>query len=158
MKNTIDILSLYQKSFDIKGIVYTNSDPVIEYARQRNLTVIREYAVNEYGVPLFRSLMEKQKELFRSSFYGYINSDILIDPSLFSHVRMMIRLHDRLGIPVESGNGNNAQMLFASRVYVVPIEMISFNTSSIKELTQSFKLIPTGRLRIAGSAVCVCVE
>ena len=102
----MDVLSLYQSVFNMKAIVYTRSVPVIDYAMKCNLTVIREYPVNEFGVPLFRPLMEKQKELFQATFYGYINSDILIDPSLFARLHALKRFHYRLGIPVVSVSTN----------------------------------------------------
>ena len=104
VKNTMDVLSLYQNAFNIKAVVYTRSTPVGNYATKRNLTVIREYPVNRFGVPLYRPLMLKLKNLFQAKYYGYMNSDILGDPSLFSHLRVVKHFHYRLGIPVVAVN------------------------------------------------------
>ena len=100
MKNTIDLLSLYQRIFRIKAVVFTTSDPIIDYAKRKGLIVIQEYQRNSFGVPLYRPFLEKLKQLFPSSFYCYINSDILIDPSFFSHLSTLKRLHSSLGVPV----------------------------------------------------------
>lgn len=80
--------------------MFSSSEPIIDYTRKSGLAVVQEVERNSFGVPLYRPMLEKQKQLFPSHFYCYINSDILIDPSLFTHLPRMKRLHDTLNTPV----------------------------------------------------------
>lgn len=39
---------------------------------------------NKYGLPIITSLFSRAGETLKADYYGYINSDILIEPSIFS--------------------------------------------------------------------------
>lgn len=100
MKNTIDLCSLYQQSHRFRGVVFSNSTPIIRYATSKGLFVVKECQRNEYGVPLYRSMMLALKRRFCSQYYGYINSDILIDPSFFARFNTLVRFKKRHRVPV----------------------------------------------------------
>lgn len=100
VKTTIDMLSLYQRYYRLKPVVFSQSDAVLQYARQKKVEVITEVDRNEFGVPIYRSLLSSLKKRYRSLLYGYMNSDILIDPSIFSFINQMDLLHKRTNIPV----------------------------------------------------------
>ena len=53
-------------------------------------SISRDYQCNPYGVPYFNSLLQGAKH-FNANYYAYINSDILIDPEMFSVLSFMQR-------------------------------------------------------------------
>ena len=100
VKTTIDMLSLYQKYYRIKPVIFSQSDAVLDYATHKKVTVISEVDRNEFGVPIYRSLLSSMKKRYRFLLYGYMNSDILMDPLIFSAIDQMDMLHKKTNIPV----------------------------------------------------------
>lgn len=100
VKTTIDMLSLYQKYYRIKPVIFSQSDAVLDYATHKKVTVISEVDRNEFGVPIYRSLLSSMRKRYRSLLYGYMNSDILMDPLIFSAIDQMDMLHKKTNIPV----------------------------------------------------------
>lgn len=53
-----------------------------------NLSMISFHNVitrtNKYGLPIITSLYSKAYEVLQGSYYGYVNSDILIQPTIFT--------------------------------------------------------------------------
>lgn len=39
---------------------------------------------NKYGLPIITSLYSRAHEILTGSYYGYVNSDILIQPTIFT--------------------------------------------------------------------------
>lgn len=78
------MFSLYQRYFSCKGIVFTNSKAVMDFASALNVTTINNMTRNEYGLPVVRSFFEISLNRFKASFYGYLNSDVVLNPRVFS--------------------------------------------------------------------------
>ena len=83
VRNTIALMSLYQKEYSFKGVVFTTSSEVTNVAQSYNLTVIPKVIRNHYGLPFIRDIFKKMKKRINSRYYGYINSDILLHPRVF---------------------------------------------------------------------------
>lgn len=82
---------------------------------------------NPYKLPLIDNMFEVVRELYDSSYYGYINSDILISPSLFDALAICIK-NVQLGI-LESN-----------------VVLSTFFNNSMKSREECMKLPPIIRL------------
>ena len=89
--NTIALLSLYQRLFNFKGVVFTNSFPIKSFSKQYHLTVLPITKRNKFNMPVFRDMMITMKTLFQSKFYGYLNSDILMNPRIFDLLPFVLK-------------------------------------------------------------------
>ena len=78
------MLSLYQRYFSCKCIVFTNSKAVKDFASAHKVITMNNAARNEYGLPIVRSFFEIALNKFNASFYGYLNSDVVLNPRIFS--------------------------------------------------------------------------
>ena len=56
---------------------------------ERNITYVNEYKSNEFGLPFVRGLLESTRKIYKSQYYGYMNSDILLNPKVFSALQMI---------------------------------------------------------------------
>lgn len=83
VRNTIALMSLYQREYSFKGVVFTKSTKVTKVAKSFNLTVIPKVLRNHYRLPFIRSIFQEMKKRINSTYYGYINSDILLHPRVF---------------------------------------------------------------------------
>ena len=83
VRNTIALMSLYQKEYSFKGVVFTKSAEVTKVAKSFNLSVIPRVLRNHYRLPYIRNIFQKMKKRINSRYYGYINSDILLHPRVF---------------------------------------------------------------------------
>lgn len=82
--NHIHMCSFFQTHYNFTAIMYTRSPLIASVCKQHNITVVDHYQTNPHGMPLIRDLYQQSYHLIRSHFYGYINSDIVMSPSLFS--------------------------------------------------------------------------
>lgn len=88
------MLEFFQQHFSFRGVVFSQSPSVIVFCRDHHLTCITSYAYryqlavtrrgNQYNMPLIRFMLMQSQRLFRSQYYGYVNSDILLSTSLFT--------------------------------------------------------------------------
>lgn len=84
LENTLLMMHLYQQYYSFKGIVFTTSPIIIDYCNQHNLTVITTFERNQFNLPQVNSLFIEMVNRVNASFYGYMNSDILIHPNVFN--------------------------------------------------------------------------
>lgn len=82
---------------------------------------------NPYKLPLIDNMFEVARKLFDSSYYGYINSDILISPSLFDALAICIK-NVQLGILEDN------------------VVLSTLFNNSMKSREESMKLLPIIRL------------
>ena len=73
--------------FSFKGLVFTHSPIIIRFCEQHGVDVIEYYRTNPYNMPLIRDLFQQAYHAFAAEFYGYVNSDIILDTSLFALVK-----------------------------------------------------------------------
>lgn len=141
------MLSLYQKAFSFKGILFTDSPSLIQYAQMCNITVMTNVSRNKYRMPFFNSMMMRALNTYNASFYGYLNSDILVNPRVFS---LLPTISEKLS------NGEFPPILeLASRVRMVNSFLQPDDFSSISKFINAMNKCPNCKLRTPYSFVCM---
>ena len=51
--------------------------------KKYNITVIPHYQSNPFHMPFIRDLFLQSIQLYKSRFYGYVNSDVVMSPTVF---------------------------------------------------------------------------
>lgn len=134
-------MSTYQEQFNFKGVVFTQSNAVKTEALHYNLTVLTIFSRNVYGLPLISSIFEIMKENINADNYGYMNSDILLNPKIFT----LLKNKQMLGIE------NNT--LLVERVLEVGFPFSVTDFSTMKRINQVLsRNYPNSRLRNSLSA------
>lgn len=77
------MMHLFQQHYSFKGVVFTTSPIIIDFCNQHNLSVITTFERNQFHLPQVNSLFIEMVNKVNASFYGYINSDILLHPVVF---------------------------------------------------------------------------
>ena len=95
MKTALLMLSHLQKKYRIKGVVFSSSPPVIEYCEQWNLSVVKQYRTNKFGLPYFRNMLQTISGMYDARSYGYMNSDILLSELFIQTLPIVL---DRLAL------------------------------------------------------------
>ena len=80
----MNLLSLYARELNIRPVIMTDSEVILRVATSLHFSILPQAEVNKYGLPILRSLMIETRRLFRAKQYIYINSDILLNPGIFS--------------------------------------------------------------------------
>lgn len=80
------MLSLFQRLYRFRGIVYTNSPNLVGFAKRYHVLTISHYGTNPFRMPLVRDMFLRAKATFSASYYGYINSDILLSPNIMEAI------------------------------------------------------------------------
>lgn len=75
---------LKKYGFPITTFVYTSNEDMKKAAKQEDCVIRDIKQRNKYGLPLMSFVMRDLKMHSNTSFVGYINSDILLNPKIFS--------------------------------------------------------------------------
>ena len=145
------MLSYFQKYYSFKGIMFSRSPLIIELCNRMNVTVIDHYLTNPYNMPLIRDLFQQAYHTFSADFYGYANSDVIMDVTIFSVLKEVKRRIDNKrysGIVEISG-----------RVYDTKSTK-TLNPTSLDSFREYLKVCMkrSTELRNRDSAVCACVN
>ena len=85
VENTLIWNRLLQfQGYPITTYVYTSNEVVRQKALEAKCIPREVKHRNKYGLPLLSSIMQDLRSVSNSSYIGYINSDILINPGSFS--------------------------------------------------------------------------
>ena len=92
-------MSLYQREFHFKAVVFTHSKVIVREAHQFNITVVRSFpwaffpilisSLNPFGMPYVNSMFQIVASQFKSDYYGYINSDVLLSYQIFDVIKIL---------------------------------------------------------------------
>lgn len=119
-------MSLYQQNCNFIGVVFTKSNTILKEATKYNLTVFHTVERNEFDIPVVRSMLEVMRKNIHADYYGYMNSDILLNPRVFQLLRnssdLFIDSHSEL----------------VGRVLEVPFPFSLSDFSTIKRVEQVF--------------------
>lgn len=84
---------MYARKFKCITVVFTSTPTIIEYATSLGHTVVTHtkylfivtiiFRTNRYGLPFIQPILEVSKILYKSKYYGYLNSDILFSSRVF---------------------------------------------------------------------------
>ena len=80
----MNLLSLYARELNIRPVIMTDSEVILRVATSLHFSILPQAEVNKYGLPILGSLMIETRRLFQAKQYIYINSDILLNPGIFS--------------------------------------------------------------------------
>ena len=80
----MNLFSLYAKQFNIRPVIMTDSKVIYQLAQSLHFSFIPQTEVNQYGMPIIRSILIETRRLYKAKQYIYINSDILLNPGIFS--------------------------------------------------------------------------
>ena len=139
---------MYRKQFRYRCIVFTNNPVIIRFFNQSVCTVITNFKRNPYGLPYIFSMYSIATKEFKAKYYGYLNSDILIEPSVFSVLKYLDQ-------QARAGFLSPYQEL-AGRVHPVEPATLPMGFSNITEIEKVFKDTKQKKhpLRKDWSAVC----
>lgn len=93
------LMDVYIRNYNVHCLFYTRNDTIATMFNRTGYSLSRDYQCNNYGVPYFNSLLQGAKH-FNSRYYAYINSDILIDPEMFSVLSYMQREMKKGSVPI----------------------------------------------------------
>ena len=79
-------LGIYVKYLGIKAVVFTNNTEVKTLCNYMKVSTAPVPEVNVYGMPVLRSMVSTARQYYSNDYVMYINSDILINPDLFSAI------------------------------------------------------------------------
>ena len=97
--NQLLMFNLFERLFSFKAILFSHSPSIVRFARRQNVTVISEYQTNPFDLPYVRDLYLQASHRFHARFYGYLNSDIILSPSIFSLLQQVTRRMDERLLP-----------------------------------------------------------
>ena len=86
-------MKMLQARYLFKYIVFTESLPIHQYCLQNHILSLNISSQNQYGLPYANRLLVETKSLFHSQFYGYLNSDILMNPRILPSLFFLSSRH-----------------------------------------------------------------
>lgn len=93
------LMDVYIREYNVHCIFYTRNDTIATMFNRTGYTISGNYQCNPYGIPFFYSLLQDAKH-FNANYYAYINSDILIDPEVFSVLSFMQEEMKKGSVPI----------------------------------------------------------
>ena len=93
------LMDVYIQEFNVHCLFYTRNNTIAAMFNRTRYSISMDYQCNPYGVPYINSLLQGAKH-FNASYYAYVNSDILIDPEMFSVLSFMQREMKKGSVPV----------------------------------------------------------
>ncbi|KAM7456726.1 hypothetical protein BLSTO_02519 [Blastocystis sp. subtype 1] len=117
LRNALTLFHFLQQQYSFKGVLFTNSPSLIRYATSLNVDVITSYKTNPYHLPLVNTLLLTISQRYSASYYGYMNSDILLNPKVFAGLDIITQAVKEQQIP--------SPVEVASRVVEMPVASLS---------------------------------
>ena len=133
------LFHLYQTVYSFRGIVFTDSLAVEDFAKKQGLLVMKNVQVNKYGLPFVKNMFARMVTTVPALYYGYCNSDILINPSIFDVLPL---IQSKVNNHILPGNFS-----LISRVKVVAKTLPVASFSSISNLKSTFRQHRRSKLR-----------
>ena len=90
-------METYQKQFSFRGVLFTRCQELADFAQRHGLFVYNDGKENEFSMPFVNDMLIKMKERVKAEYYGFINSDILLNPKIFQ-VLYLLRRKVEIGI------------------------------------------------------------
>ena len=133
------LFHLYQTVYSFRGIVFTDTLAVEDFAKKQGLLVMKNVQVNKYGLPFVKNMIARMVTTVPALYYGYCNSDILINPSIFDVLPL---IQSKVNNHILPGNFS-----LISRVKVVAKTLPVASFSSISNLKSTFRQHRRSKLR-----------
>ena len=125
-----DSSAVYHARFSYHCILFTDNQDIIRFFEHSICKVITDFKRNPYGLPYVYSMYSIASTVYKAKYYGYLNSDILIEPVVFPVLNYLDK-------QVQNGSISPYHEL-AGRVH--PINMTSLPTgfSTLEEMESCF--------------------
>ena len=121
---------LYASNYSFHCIIFTNNPDVADLFDDSKCSVVKDVRRNPYGIPFINSMYWTAQIMADARFYGYANSDILIEPTLFDILSLVEQLVSRGDIP--------PYLELAGRVNETSIAKLPPSFASMKEVKECF--------------------
>lgn len=103
--NTLQSLSVFQQFLNTRVVVFASARPVVSACLSLGLDVVPSYPwvwrhgvrhrSNFAGVPLLREMLLAARRLYVAEFYGFVDSEVLLSPSLVPLLDALATQHAR---------------------------------------------------------------
>ena len=142
---------VYKRHFSYRCIVFTNNDN-ITVLFQDTCRIITDVKRNPFGLPYVCSMYSIASALFDDKYYGYVNSDILLVPAIFSALNY---LDEQVSV-----NALSPYQELTGRVRPIGVDSLPSGFSSLNDITKCFSDAKKGNYpnRIVDSAVTLYVH
>ena len=117
---------MYHARFSYHCILFTNNQDIIRFFEHSVCKVITDFKRNPYGLPYIYSMYSIASTVYKAKYYGYLNSDILIEPVVFSVL-------DHLDKQARAGSISPYHEL-AGRVHPIDTTALPVGFSSLEEM------------------------
>ena len=74
---------LFQQVYDFRGIIFTSNNRTIADCKKYGILTSNLAERNLYGLPYIGSMYTVAHSMVNSSYFGYINADILVSERIF---------------------------------------------------------------------------
>ena len=88
-----DMSVLYHNHFNFRAILFTTTPQLEQLFSGTSVLVVNDFKyapiasassrTNRFGMPIITSLFARAQQSLQADYYGYLNSDILLEPSVF---------------------------------------------------------------------------
>lgn len=110
--------------------MFTSSLVIKNLCHDYQIKTIQYHARNKYGMPFIKSILQILKKKIKSKYYGYINSDILLNPKVIYILPIIEKKYQQSIIP------QNYQIV--SRVKEDTRQFVNSNFTSLHKIQQLF--------------------
>ena len=125
-----DSSALYHARFSYHCILFTNNQDIIRFFEHSVCKVITDFKRNPYGLPYIYSMYSIASTLYKAKYYGYLNSDILIEPVVFPVLNSLDK-------QVQNGSISRYHEL-AGRVHPIITTALPTGFSTLEEVEKCF--------------------
>ena len=136
------MIELLTKHYNCYFILFSNSSSISDYFKRAKHITVTSYDKNEYGLPIIAKMFIRAKELVNGEYYGYLNSDILLHPSLFSILSYLRNLSHNELLPKDHE--------IAGRAYIAGIDQFPSSFSTIAGMEDFFMREMRNNLTLRG--------
>jgi hypothetical protein len=131
------LASVYQMEYNLHAVIFTSTEELIQCIHDKTITVVRNYPVNKFHLPIVRCMFQYVSERFDSFYYGYLNSDILLPANVFDVIAFMKQMKELS--PMHE---------IAGRVYFTPYELLPDHFETIDDVKNTFAHLVFNKMRI----------
>ena len=144
-----DSSAVYHARFNYRCILFTNNQDIIRFFNHSVCKVITDFKRNPYGLPYIYSMYSIASTVYKAKYYGYLNSDILIEPVVFSVLNYLDK-------QARAGSISPYHEL-AGRVHPIDTASLPTGFSTLEEMEKCFAEAKEKgyELRNPWTAVCV---
>ena len=145
-----DSSAVYHARFNYHCILFTNNQDIIRFFNHSVCKVITDFKRNPYGLPYIYSMYSIASTVYKAKYYGYLNSDILIEPVVFPVL-------NHLDKQARAGSISHYHEL-AGRVHPIDTTSLPTGFSTLEEMEKCFAEAKEKGYPLRNSWTAVCVS